>query len=87
MATVLPVYPTTRRNVELLLVLLAVVIAGGAWAVVGLTIDGALPPNFFAYAGGLGVSRSCCTWSCAGARSTPTRCCCPSRPCSTASGW
>ena len=54
MATVLPVYPTTRRNVELLLVVLAVVIAGGAWAVVGLTIDGSLPPNLFAYAGGLG---------------------------------
>jgi len=54
MATVLPVYPTTRRNVELLLVLLAVVIAGGAWAVVGLTIDGSLPPNLLAYAGGLG---------------------------------
>ncbi|WP_432564942.1 FtsW/RodA/SpoVE family cell cycle protein [Kineococcus sp. SYSU DK003] len=54
MATVLPVYPTTRRNVELLLVVLAVVIAGGAWAVVGLTLDGSLPPNLFAYAGGLG---------------------------------
>ncbi|ABS01565.1 FtsW/RodA/SpoVE family cell cycle protein [Kineococcus radiotolerans] len=54
MATVLPVYPTTRRNVELLLVLLAVLIAGGAWAVVGLTLDGAVPPNLLAYAGGLG---------------------------------
>ena len=54
MATVLPVYPTSRRNVELLLLVLAVLIAGGAWAVVGLTADGALPPNLLAYAGGLG---------------------------------
>ncbi|MFB9377160.1 FtsW/RodA/SpoVE family cell cycle protein [Kineococcus gynurae] len=53
MATVLPVYPSTRRNVELVLLLGAVVIAAGAWAVVGLTMDGALPANLALYAGGL----------------------------------
>ena len=54
MATVLPVYPTSRRNVELGLVLLAVVIGAGAWAVVGLTEDGELPAGLLTYAGGLG---------------------------------
>ncbi|MCI2237600.1 FtsW/RodA/SpoVE family cell cycle protein [Paenibacillus sp. TRM 82003] len=55
MATVLPVYPTTRRNVELVLVVAAVLISCGAWAVVGLTEDGSLPGGLFAHGGGLGA--------------------------------
>ncbi|WP_432545631.1 FtsW/RodA/SpoVE family cell cycle protein [Kineococcus sp. SYSU DK004] len=54
MATVLPVYPRTRRGAELVLVLLALAISTGAWAVVGLTADGALPPNMLVHAGVLG---------------------------------
>ncbi|NAZ87321.1 FtsW/RodA/SpoVE family cell cycle protein [Kineococcus indalonis] len=55
MATVLPVYPTTRRNVELVLVVGAVLIACGAWAVVGLTGEGALPAGLLLHGGGLGA--------------------------------
>ncbi|WP_432483947.1 FtsW/RodA/SpoVE family cell cycle protein [Kineococcus esterisolvens] len=55
MATVLPVYPTTRRNVELVLVVAAVLIACGAWAVLGLTGEGALPAGLLVHGGGLGA--------------------------------
>ena len=55
MATVLPVYPTTRRNVELVLVVGAVLIACGAWAVVGLTGEGSLPAGLLLHGGGLGA--------------------------------
>ncbi|PPK94271.1 cell division protein FtsW (lipid II flippase) [Kineococcus xinjiangensis] len=55
MATVLPVYPRTRRGVELVLLLGAVAIAMGAYAVVGLTEDGALPADLLLHAGGLGA--------------------------------
>ncbi|WP_432534982.1 FtsW/RodA/SpoVE family cell cycle protein [Kineococcus arenarius] len=55
MATVLPVYPTTRRNVELALVVAAVLIACGAWAVLGLTGSGELPAGLLAHGGGLGA--------------------------------
>ncbi|NIZ90750.1 FtsW/RodA/SpoVE family cell cycle protein [Kineococcus rubinsiae] len=53
MATVTPVYPATRRNTELALLVMAVVVATGAWAVVGLTEDGRLPPGLALYGGGL----------------------------------
>ena len=55
MATVLPVYPRTRRGVELVLLLAAVAIATGAYAVVGLTEHERLPADFFLHAGGLGA--------------------------------
>ncbi|GAA4977608.1 FtsW/RodA/SpoVE family cell cycle protein [Kineococcus glutinatus] len=55
MATVLPVYPRTRRGVELLLLLLAVALSMSAYAVVGLTETGALPADFFLHGGALGV--------------------------------
>ncbi|GAB7192980.1 FtsW/RodA/SpoVE family cell cycle protein [Kineococcus sp. NUM-3379] len=55
MATVLPVYPRTRRGVELVLLLAAVGLAMGAYAIVGLTVDEALPADLLWHAGGLGA--------------------------------
>src|SRR3954453_3035408 len=43
MAVVTPVVPPTRRNVELVLLLFAIVVAEAAYAIVGLTVQGAGP--------------------------------------------
>jgi cell division protein FtsW (lipid II flippase) len=53
MALVDPVVPRTRRNVEAVLILLAVAVALGAYALVGLNVNGQLPPGMIGYAAGL----------------------------------
>jgi cell division protein FtsW (lipid II flippase) len=53
MALVDPVVPRTRRNVEAVLILLAVAVALGAYALVGLNVNGELPPGMIGYAAGL----------------------------------
>jgi cell division protein FtsW (lipid II flippase) len=55
MAVVTPIVPPTRRNVELALLLLAVAVAGGAYAIVGLSVQGALPQDLWLISGGLGL--------------------------------
>ncbi len=55
MALVTPVVPPTRRNVELVLLLLAVTVAGSAYAIVGLAVKGAVPADFWLVSGGLGL--------------------------------
>ena len=55
MALVTPVVPPTRRNVELALLLLAVAVAGSAYAIVGLAVQGAVPADIWLVAGGLGL--------------------------------
>jgi len=55
MALVTPVVPPTRRNVELVLLLLAVTVAGSAYAIVGLAVQGAVPADFWLVSGGLGL--------------------------------
>lgn len=50
MALVTPVAPTrSRRNVELVLLVLALGVALGAYCLVGLSIDGELPPGVLGY--------------------------------------
>lgn len=53
MALVDPVVPRTRRNVEAVLIVLAVAVALGAYALVGLNVNGELPPGMIGYAAGL----------------------------------
>ena len=47
--------PRTGRNVELLLLVLALAIPLAAWAYVGLTMQGEVPPDLVRYGAGLGV--------------------------------
>ena len=87
MSTVIPVAPRSRRGVELVLLLLAIGIVLLAYAAVGMAMQDEVPPDLIYYGAGLLVAvRRACTSSCGSRRSTPTRCCCPRRPCSTASG-
>ncbi len=53
MALVDPVVPRTRRNVEAVLIVMAVAVALGAYALVGLNVNGRLPPGMIGYAAGL----------------------------------
>jgi cell division protein FtsW (lipid II flippase) len=53
MAIVTPVAPPTRRNLELLLLLLAVGIGMSTYAMVGLGVDGSLPPGLLGYGAGM----------------------------------
>ncbi|MFN8074405.1 MAG: FtsW/RodA/SpoVE family cell cycle protein [Kineosporiaceae bacterium] len=53
MAIVTPVVPPTRRNLELLLLLLAVGIGMSTYALVGLGVDGALPPGLLGFGAGM----------------------------------
>jgi cell division protein FtsW (lipid II flippase) len=53
MSTVTSFRPRTRRNVELVLLLLAVAIVLVAYLNVGLAIDGAFPPDLVRYGSGL----------------------------------
>ena len=55
MALVTPVVPPTRRNVELALLLLAVAVAGAAYAIVGLTVNHEVPQDGGWYGGGLAL--------------------------------
>jgi len=55
MALVDPVVPPTRRNVEAVLILLAVAVALGAYALVGLAVTGRPPPGMIGYAAGLAL--------------------------------
>jgi cell division protein FtsW (lipid II flippase) len=54
-ALVTPVVPPTRRNVELLLLLLAIAVATGAYALAGIGTSGTVPPDMLANAGGLSL--------------------------------
>lgn len=53
MAIVTPVAPPTRRNLELVLLLLAVGIGMSTYALVGLGVDGRLPPGLLGYGTGM----------------------------------
>lgn len=53
MALVTSVVPRTRRNVELLLLVLAFVVALGAYALVGIAAEGRVPADLIAVGGGL----------------------------------
>ncbi|MGN6521840.1 MAG: FtsW/RodA/SpoVE family cell cycle protein [Actinomycetes bacterium] len=53
-ATVTPAYGRSRRGVELLMLVAAVLIAIAAYAAVGLAQSGSLPPDMLTYGGGLG---------------------------------
>ena len=55
MAVVTPVSPRTGRNVEAVLLALAIVLSMGAYALVGLARDGRVPAGMVGIAGGLGV--------------------------------
>jgi cell division protein FtsW (lipid II flippase) len=55
MAVVSEHVPRTRRNVELVLLVVAVGIAAGAYGLVGAGVDGAWPPELFAYGAGFAV--------------------------------
>src|SRR3954447_17954450 len=55
MALVTPVVPPTRRNVELALLVLAIGVAGAAYAIVGLDVQGAVPQDFWLVTGGLAL--------------------------------
>jgi cell division protein FtsW (lipid II flippase) len=55
MAIVTSLAPPTRRNVELLLLLIAIAIGLGAYALVGLAHDGRLPGDLLVYGGGMAV--------------------------------
>jgi cell division protein FtsW (lipid II flippase) len=55
MTTVTEHVPRTRRNVELVLLLLAVGLAMGAYGLVGLALDGVWPPGLLGYGLGLGA--------------------------------
>jgi cell division protein FtsW (lipid II flippase) len=54
-ALVTPVVPPTRRNVELALLLFAIVVADSAYAVVGLAVQGAVPQDWWLVGGGLAL--------------------------------
>jgi len=55
MAIVTSLAPPTRRNVELLLLLIAIAVGLGAYALVGLAHDGRVPGDLLAYGGGMAV--------------------------------
>jgi cell division protein FtsW (lipid II flippase) len=55
MALVTPVVPPTRRNVELVLLLFAIVVAEAAYAIVGLTVQGAVPQDWWLVGGGFAL--------------------------------
>jgi cell division protein FtsW (lipid II flippase) len=54
-ALVTPVVPPTRRNVELALLLFAIVVADSAYAIVGLAVQGAVPQDWWLVGGGLAL--------------------------------
>ena len=43
--------PRTYRNVELFLVIIAVIVAGGSYALVGIGASGEIPANVYSYTG------------------------------------
>jgi cell division protein FtsW (lipid II flippase) len=55
MAVVTPVVPPTRRNVELVLLLFAIVVAEAAYAIVGLTVQGTVPQDWWLVGGGFAL--------------------------------
>jgi len=54
-ALVTAVVPPTRRNVELALLLFAIVVAASAYAIVGLAVQGAVPQDWWLVGGGLAL--------------------------------
>ena len=76
-----------RRGAELFLLDPRLVVGIGAYAAVGLGVDGEVPADLFAYGGWLAALVIAATsWS-GSSRRTPTRSCCRSSPRSTASAW
>ena len=73
MAVVTPVVPPTRRNVELVLLLFAIVVAEAAYAIVGLTVQGAVPKDWWLVGGGLALIVLAVHLVLRLARPTPTR--------------
>jgi cell division protein FtsW (lipid II flippase) len=55
MALVTPVVPPTRRNVELVLLVLAIGVAVSAYAIVGLTVNNQVPQDWWLVGGGLAL--------------------------------
>lgn len=54
MALVTPVFPRTGRNLEAVLTAAAVALSIGGYALVGLKVNGTLPPGMLGYGAGLG---------------------------------
>ena len=76
-----------RRGAELFLLILALAVGIGAYAAVGLGVEGEVPTDLLGYAAGWPRCSSAHTsWSPI-PRRTPTRCCCRWWPPSTASAW
>jgi hypothetical protein len=74
-----------RRGAELFLLLISLVVGIGAYAAVGLGVEGTVPADIVGYGGWLaGLCLAATSWS-GSPRRTPTRCCCRSWPRSTAS--
>ena len=77
-----------RRGAELVLLVLSLVVGIGAYAAVGLGVDGSVPADLFTYGAWLaGAGHRLPPRRSASSRRTPTRSCCPSSPPSTASAW
>ncbi len=55
MALVAAVTPRTRRNVELALLVLAIAVGLGAYALVGIAQNGEVPGDMLSYGGGMGL--------------------------------
>jgi cell division protein FtsW (lipid II flippase) len=53
MATVTTVAPRTRRNVEMILLIIAISVVMLAYASAGIALDGSLPPSMLSYGAGL----------------------------------
>ena len=77
-----------RRGAELFLLVLSLVVGVGAYAAVGLGVEGEVPVDILGYGGWLAaLVHRLPRRGPLSSRRTPTRCCCRSWPPSTASGW
>lgn len=76
-----------RRGVELALIVLAVLLSVYGYCAVGLAKHGTVPPGAAGYGAGLGVLALLAHLAVRLRAPAPTRSCCPSRCCSTGSGW
>lgn len=81
------VRPRRRRGVELALIVIAVLLSVYGYCAVGLARNGTVPPGAAGYGAGLGVLALLAHLAVRLRAPTPTRCCCPSASCSTASVW
>lgn len=71
-------HPKPRRNVELMLLLLALLIGIGAQVLVGLSVEDEINHRYWVEGGARSPSPWDSTWSCGCAPSMPTRSSCRS---------